>query len=446
MATKTIRPKTRDAILQALSAGVVPGQGLQYIQVGRASEVKALIRDINRVSDGGSAFRLIVGDYGAGKTFFLHVIRQVAMEHKLVTVHADFSPERRLVASNGQARNLYSELVANMSTRSRPEGGALSAIIEKFVAKSITQADQQNIQPHQLIEQQLSILQDYVGGYDMVKVLSCYCQGHETGNEMLKQNAIRWLRGEYTTKTEARQDLGVRTIIDDNMIYDAIRLLAEFMVLAGYSGLFVMLDEAVNLFKITNATSRKANYEMVLRILNNTLQGEAKHLGLLFGVTPEALYDPRRGLCSYDALASRLAPNQFAQQAGLTDFNQPTISLQSLSPEELFLLLMNIRNVFAGGNEKVHLIDEIGMQSFMNHCNKTIGAAYYKTPRETIRAFVQLLSMLDQYPDKTWQDFVQQVQVKHGIEPIMESVEEDDNANGIGLASKGNDDLNSFTL
>ncbi len=436
MVRRTIRSKTRDAILQALSAGVVPGQGLQYIQVGRASEIKALIQDINRVSDGGSAFRLIVGDYGAGKTFFLHVVRQVALEHKLVTVHADFSPERRLVASSGQARNLYSELVTNMSTRSRPEGGALSAIIEKFVAKAITQAKQQGEPSHHFIEQQLSVLQDYVGGYDMVKVLSSYCQGHESGDEVLKQNSIRWLRGEYTTKTEARQDLGVRTIIDDKMVYDAIRLLAEFIVLAGYSGLFVMLDEAVNLFKITNSTSRKANYEMILRILNNTLQGEAKHLGLLFGLTPEALYDPRRGLCSYDALASRLAPNQFAQQTGLTDFNQPTISLQSLSPEELFLLLENIRNVFAGGKEEAYLIDETGIHSFMNHCNKTLGAAYFKTPRETIRSFVQLLSMLEQYPDKTWQDFVEQIQIKPDTE-MRDNIEQ---------VSKSDDDLNSFKM
>jgi len=445
MAVKKIRPKTRDSIIQALSAGVVPGQGLQYIQVGRAQEVKALIRDIERVADGGSAFRLIVGDYGAGKTFFLHVIRQVAMERKLVTVHADFSPERRLVASKGQARNLYSELVSNMSTRSRPEGGGLGAIIEKFVAESITQAEQQGTPPRTFIEERLTILHDYVGGYDMVKVLSSYCQGHENGNDELKQNALRWLRGEYTTKTEARQDLGVRTIISDNMIYDAIRLLAEFVALAGFSGLFVMLDEGVNLFKIANTTSRKSNYEMLLRILNNTLQGEAKHLGFLLGLTPEALYDPRRGLCSYDALSSRLAPNQFAQQAGLTDFNQPTINLQSLSPEELFLLLANIRNVYAGGQKDKYLIDETGMQSFMNHCNNTIGAAYYKTPRETIRSFVQLLSMLDQYPEKSWPDFVEQIQLESNPE-LTDPPQNEHKQLTVALTPQSDDDLKGFKL
>ena len=331
MAKANIRPRMRDSILQALAAGVVPGQGIQHIQVGRAQELNALIRDIERVADGGSAFRLIVGDYGSGKTFFLHVVGQVALEQRLVTISADLSPERRLVSSKGQARNLYSELVSSMSTRSRPAGGALSGVIERFISECLVETKKTNTPVHKVINERLAPLQSYVGGYDMVRVLTEYCLGHESGEDVRRQNALRWLRGEYTTKTEARQDVGVRSIIDDKTVYDAIRLLAEFVVLAGYGGLFMMLDEAVNLFKISQTVSRTSNYEMILRILNNTLQGEAKHLGVLFGITPEALYDPRRGLCSYDALNSRLAPNQFAERAGLVDYNQPTIQLQSLA-------------------------------------------------------------------------------------------------------------------
>lgn len=434
-----IRPRIKDAVIRALSAGVVPSQGLQYIQVGRAPEVKAMIRSIEAVADGGSVFRLVVGDYGAGKTFFIHLIRQLAFEKKLVTVHADFSPERRLVASGGQARNLYSELVSNMSTRSRPDGNALGAIIEMFVGQTIKDAEAAGTPAHQLVEEKLTGLQDMVGGYDFGKVLSAYCQAHESGNEAKKQAAMRWLRGEYTTKTEARQNLDVRTIIDDNMAYDALKLLARFVVIAGQSGLFVMLDEGVNLFKIVNTQSRTANYEMVLRILNDTLQGEAsaKNLGVLIGITPEALYDHRRGLCSYDALNSRLAANRFAEQAGLVDYNQPTIHLQSLSPEELFLLLANIRNVFAAGDAAHYLVDDAGMKAFMAHCNQTIGSAYFKTPRETVRGFVNLLSMLDQYPEKTWRDFVGTMTIAADKEPDYAEIVDDGAGGDASAGSTG---------
>ena len=435
MASGKIRPRVRDSILGALSAGVVPASGLQYVQVGRAAEVKALLRSISVVADGGAIFKLVVGDYGAGKTFFLHLVRQLAFEHKLVTVHADFSPERRLVASQGQARNLYGELVSNMSTRSRPEGGALGGIIEMFVAAAIKDAGAQHVGAQELIESRLSPLKDLVGGWDFTQVLSSYCRGHESGNDELKQHAMRWLRGEYTAKTDARRDLGVRTIIDDGMFYDAIKLLTRFVVIAGHGGLFVILDEAVNLFKITNTQSRTLNYEMVLRILNDTLQSGsgAQNLGMVMGITPEALYDPRRGLCSYDALASRLAPNRFAEQSGLVDYNQPTVHLQNLTPEELYILLGNIRNVYSGGGTDPLLIDDEGMKAFMTHCHKNIGAAYFKTPRETVRAFVNLLSILEQYPDKHWQDFIDQVVVKPDR----------------GLGGDGEEDesgLSSFTL
>lgn len=437
-----IRPRVREAVIRALSAGVVPSQGIQYIQVGRAPEVKAMIRSIEAVADGGSIFRLVVGDYGAGKTFFLHLVRQLAFEHKLVTVHADFSPERRLVATAGQARNLYSELVSNMATRSRPDGNALGAIIEVFVGQAIKDAAVAGTAAHQLVEDRLAGLQDLVGGWDFAKVLSTYCHAHETGNDGKKQAALRWLRGEYTTKTEARKDLDVRTIVDDNMIYDALKLLARFMVIAGQGGLFVMLDEGVNLFKITNSQSRTANYEMILRILNDTLQGEAsaQGLGILIGITPEALYDHRRGLCSYDALNSRLAANRFAEETGLVDYNQPTIHLQNLSPEELFLLLGNIRNVFAGGDSEKQLIDDQGMKAFMQHCNQTIGAAYFKTPRETVRGFVNLLSMLDQYPDKSWRDFIDNLTIAEDVEPDYADI--DDGALDAGRS----DPLKDFTL
>jgi hypothetical protein len=435
MSVKKIRPKIRDAILRALSAGVVPGQGIQYIQVGRAPELKAMIKSVEAVADGSSVFKLVVGDYGAGKTFFINSIRQLAFEHKLVTVHADFSPERRLVSTGGQARNLYSELITNMSTRNRPDGNALSAIIEVFVTKAIQDAKESNTTSEKVIEQRLMPLQDMVSGWDFLKVIVAYCRGHEKSEDVLKASALRWLKAEYSTKTEARKDLDVRTVIDDRMIYDALKLMSKFTTIAGYGGLFVMLDEGVNLFKISNAQSRKANYELLLTILNDTLQSTpgTQNLGVLLGVTPEALFDPRRGLCSYEALASRLTSNRYAEESGLVDFNQPTIHLHNLTPEELFLLLCNIRNVFASGDTDQYLIDDEGLKSFMLHCHKTVGSAYFKTPRETVRSFVHLLSMLDQYPDKVLQDFIEDVDIQT-------------DSDSASLTNSSSNDLKSFTL
>ncbi|WP_045861735.1 ATP-binding protein [Teredinibacter purpureus] len=433
MSAPKIRPKVRDGILRALSAGVVPSQGIQYIQVGRAPEIKAMIRSIESIADGSSVFKMVVGDYGSGKTFFMHLVRKLGFEKKLVTMHADFSPERRLVASGGQARNLYSELVSNLSTRSRPDGGALPAIIDMFVGDSLAEASEEGVDVETLIDQKLSPLRELVAGYDFARVIGHYCRAHEQGNDALKQSALRWLKGEFSAKTDARNELGdVRTIIEDKTIYDAIKLLSKFLRIAGQGGLLVMLDEAVNLFKITHAQSRTSNYELVLTILNDTLQSNSstEGLGVLIGITPEALFDPRRGLCSYDALASRLSPNRFAEQSGLVDYNQPTIHLQNLTPEELYLLLSNIRNVFAAGEQSTHLITDEGLKAFMDHCQKTIGSAYFKTPRETIRGFVNLLSMLDQYPDKSWTDFIDQIQID--ADP--------------GDDTTDSDDLKSFTL
>ena len=419
MSTRKIRPRERNSIVQALSAGVVPTQGLQHIQVGRVQEIKAMVRSVEAVADSSSAFKLVVGDYGAGKTFFLHLVRQIALKSNIVTVHADFSPERRLVSSRGQARNLYSELVSNMATRSRPDGNALAGIIEGFVSQAIKDGKGGGQPAEQVIEERLSSLQNLVAGWDFARVMGSYCRGHEQADDILKQAALRWLRGEFTTKTEARKKLDVRTIIDDSNIYDALKLMTRFVALAGYSGLFVMLDEAVNLFKVANTQARTTNYEMILRILNDTLQSGAgaQNLGVLLGITPEALFDPRRGLCSYDALASRLQPNQFAKQSGLVDFNQPSIHLQNLTPEELLLLLKNVRNIYAGGEKDAYLIEDEGLTAFMAHCRKRIGAAYFQTPRETIRSFVNLLSMLEQYPNKRWNDFIEKIEIQEDRPP-----------------------------
>jgi hypothetical protein len=401
----TIRPKDRDAVIQSLRAGVVPRTGQHLVQVGRAREIETLVTDIDRVADGGSGFRVVIGEYGAGKTFFLNLVRAVAMEKKLVVASADLNPDRRLHASGGQARSLYAELMRNLATRTKPEGGALGGIVEKFISTAKTEAKASGASTETVIRQKLDHLTELVNGYDFADVIAAYCRGYEEGNEQLKSDAVRWLRGEFSTKTDARQALGVRTIVDDAAVYDQLKLMARFIRLAGFSGLLVGLDEMVNLYKLANTQARNANYEQILRILNDSLQGTAVGLGFVLGGTPEFLLDTRRGLYSYPALQSRLAQNTFAAN-GLVDFSGPVVRLSSLTPEDFYVLLQKIRHVYAGGDEAKYLLPDQGIVSFMEHCSKRIGDTYFRTPRTTITAFINLLAVIEQNPGTSWGDLV----------------------------------------
>ena len=412
----SIRRKDRDLIVQALSVGVVPRVGLRHIQVGRSAEVEALVRDIDRVAEDGSAMRFVIGEYGAGKTFFLNLIRLIALERKCVTIHADLAPDRRLHATGGQARGLYAEAVRNMATRTKPEGGALPSLVERFVTDCIRAAEEDGSPVERMIDRRLAPLLDMLGGHDFASVLKAYWRGHEDGDEALKSAALRWLRAEYPTKTEARQALPVRSIIDDADIYDSLKLLAGFVRIAGYAGLVVMFDEMVNLYKLQSAQARNQNYEQILRMLNDVLQGNVEGLGFIFGGTPDFLHDSRRGLYSYAALESRLAENRFAT-GGRVDLNGPVLRLQSLSPEDLMVLLMNIRSVFALGDPAAHLVPDDALAAFMSHCNGRIGEAYFRTPRNTIKSFVQFLSVLEQNPGTDWHELVDAA----SIEPDSEA-------------------------
>lgn len=409
-APKTIKPKERDTIIQALSAGVVPRIGLPYIQVGRAAEIGALLRDVDRIADGGAAVRFVIGEYGAGKTFFANLIRLIALERKCVTVHADLAPDRRIHASGGQARALYSEAVRNMATRTKPEGGALAGVVERLVTDAVKEAGERQVSVETVIDQKLAPIQEFVGGYDFATVLKAYWRGSENSDEGLKVSALRWLRGEFSTKTEARQALGVRTIIDDDSVYDSLKSLACLTKVAGYAGLLVMFDEMVNIYKLQSSQSRNQNFEQILRIVNDSLQGNTANIGFVMCGTPEFLMDTRRGLYSYEALQSRLAENRFAA-GGLVDLSGPIIKLQSLTPEDLLVLLSNIRMVFAAGETSRFLVPDDALTAFMDHCNRRIGEAYFRTPRTTVKAFVQMLAVLDQNPGAKWQELLGDVQI-----------------------------------
>ena len=427
-AAERIRPRDRDAILQSLRAGVVPRVGQQHIQVGRANEVNALVADIDCIADGGSAIRFAIGEYGAGKSFFLNLVRSIALERKLVTVHADLSPDRRLQATGGQARSLYSELMRNLATRARPDGGAMPSVVERFVTDSLGTARERDVSPDTVIRERLTELQELTGGYDFAEVISAYWRGHDTGNEQLKADAVRWLRGEYATRTDARAALGVRTIIDDATFYDHLKLLARFVRLAGFSGLLVCLDELVNLYKLANTQARNSNYEQILRILNDCLQGSAAGLGFVLGGTPDMLLDTRRGLYSYTALQSRLAENTFAA-GGLVDYSGPVLRLSNLAPEDMYVLLGKLRHLFASGDPDQYLVPDDALTSFMTHCAKRVGDAYFRTPRTTIKEFVNLLAVLEQNPGVDWSTLIARVQITTESNPDLAPLDDEgDNA------------------
>ena len=445
-----IKEKDRDVVIQSLRAGVVPCSGQHLIQVGRVKELEALIKDIERIGNNGSAIRFVIGEYGSGKTFFLSLVRSIALQKKLVSTRADLTPDRRLHASKGQARSLYAELMRNLSTRAKPEGGAIASVIEKFVSSAMTEGRTRQIDPEVVIRERLAQLSEMVGGYDFAEVIAAYWRGHDTGDDVLKSSAIRWLRGEYSTKTDAKKALGVRTIIDDANFYDQLKLFAQFVRLAGYEGFVVCLDELVNLYKLANTQARNSNYEQILRILNDSLQGTADGLGFVLGGTPDFLIDTRKGLYSYEALQSRLAENTFAGN-GIVDYSHPVIRLASLSQEDLYVLLTKIRHVFVCGDAQQYLLSDEDIQGFMQHCFQKVGEAYFRTPRNTITAFVNLLAVLEQNPSASAADFIGSVSLQKESNPDLLPLDSEiDKSNEksliVGLKEEENDDLASFKL
>ncbi len=417
-----IKRRERDAILQSLRAGVVPKIGLQHIQVGRKDEVSSILEDFDRVIYGSSFVRFIIGRFGAGKSFFLNLSKILAMEKKMVVVSADITIDRRLQATSGQARALFTELMINMATKAKPEGGALQSIIENWISNLEYKLKSENSSKNMntAIHEELKPLQDLVSGYDFAFVLGKYYEGFQKGDDLLLANALRWLRAEYTTKTEARQDLDVRSIIDDSSIYNYLKLLAKFVTLAGYKGMIVCLDEmGVLSHRLNNTISRNANYEMILRIVNDCLQGNVSNIGFIFAGTDSFLDDKRRGMASYEALATRLSDNTFAI-GNLKDFSSPVIRLENLSPEDLYILLFNIRRVFAGGDETKYLVPDTALEEFMKHCACRLGASFYQTPRDATKSFIGFLSVLEQNPRTQWTDLLGSIEVEQTKEEIFE--------------------------
>ena len=388
-------------ILNSLKGGVVPRIGLPYITVGREVEIRALLTDLSLIADGGASFRFLVGRYGAGKSFLLQTIRTHAMGEGFVVADADLSPERRLQGGQGQGLATYRELIRNISTKTRPEGGALNLILDRWVT-SCADADES------AINAQLAPLEEMVHGFDFTRMLRRYRTAVAEGDEESMSRVTKWIRGEYRTKSEARAELGSSTIISDDDWYDYVKLIARFLVCSGYKGMLVLIDELVNLYKIPNAITRQYNYEKILTMYNDTLQGKAQYLGMIMGGTPTSIEDRRRGVFSYEALRSRLAQGRFARE-DLKDMLAPIIRLQPLTYEELLVLIEKLMQIHAGYFGWTPTLTENDLVDFLKIEFGRVGADTHLTPREVIRDFIELLDILCQNPDANVAELLQSV-------------------------------------
>ncbi|MCK9313250.1 MAG: ATP-binding protein [Methanocorpusculum sp.] len=401
MTETIIKKREKIVIIDSLKSGLVPKIGIQHIQVGRSREIAEMQKDFELISSCGSKTRFIIGDYGCGKTFFLTLSKLVAHEFNLVVVSADISINKILSSSDGKARALFGELINNMSTKTKPDGGALKSIIEKWATLHFSSSQEITIEN---IHNLLFPLERYVNSYDFSKVITEYLLAYDSGDEIKMSNTLRWLRAEYTTKTEAKNDLGVKTIIDDSNIYDYLKLYAGFVTLAGYNGLVVNIDELAVLQRLQSQI-RNRNYEVILSIINDSMQGSTEHIGFIFGGTPAFLEDKYKGMYSYGALESRLADNPFSKK-GMEDLSGPVIRLSNLSPEELYVLFINIRNVFAMGDKSKYLVTDSEIKQFLEWSLNRLGAQAYLSPRESNKNFVGLLTQLENYPETSVSDFL----------------------------------------
>ena len=409
MENSTLVPKRiLESLMSSLSAGVVPRLGAPYVAIGREDEVNALLRDLSAVSEGGSSMRFIIGRYGSGKSFLMQLMRGYALERGYVTCDCDLSPERRFSGGHGSGLATYRELVRNMATKTSADGGALPVIISKWLSSLQSETAAEGNDPSSpgfagLVDKKvytvLSELEGSVGGFDFAHVLSEYYRAVTTDGDALRSDCLRWLRGEYTTRTEARKDIGAGSVIDDDNWYDYIKLWAQFVRLCSYNGLIVFIDECVNLYKITNRIGRENNYEKILSMFNDTLQGRAKGLAIILGGTPKFLEDTRRGLFSYEALRSRLADSRFVSSGSFTDLLGPVIRLKKLSANETLALIARVTKLHRQYYGWEPRVTEEDMVSFYNEISARIGADVRITPREIIRDYLSVLNILLQNPE-----------------------------------------------
>ena len=411
----TIPKRISQALLNSLSAGVVPRIGLEYIAVGRKREIETALDDFENLSEGAAAFRFIIGRYGSGKTFFLQALRNYALDRDYICADVDLSPDKKLTGSSGTGRAAYRELMQRLSTKLRPDGGALEPIIQRWINKIQTEMIQSGYSQEESdfasrvewkIHETLGSLKEYIHGFDFASVLSHYYKGFTTGDDEKKNSALRWIRGEYATRTEAKRLLPAGEIITDDSWYDYLKLFAVFCVRLGYKGLLVFVDEGVNLYKIANRRSRENNYEKLLSIFNDIMQGKTQWMGFYMGGTPQFLEDERRGLASYPALKSRLEESRFVR-SGHVNSGSPVIRLSTLSSEEIFILLERLTEIHALHYSYDPWIGGEEITAFLELALSSPGAAEFITPREITRDYLALLNILK---DESEADFFELIQ------------------------------------
>ena len=431
---RRVPKRIAQTVLNSLKGGVVPRIGLPYITVGRKAEIEALLHDVDVIQEGGASFRFIVGRYGSGKSFLLQTIRNYVMDKNFVVVDGDLSPERRLQGSKGQGLATYRELIQNLSTKTRPEGGALTLILDRWINSVQTQVVSKGIASDdpkfeaavdQKIYGVISSLNELVHGFDFAKLLNMYYHAYMSGDDETKAKVVKWFRGEYSHKTEAKKDLGVDIIISDSDWYEYLKLFATFFRQAGYAGLMIMIDELVNIYKIPNAISRQYNYEKILTMYNDTLQGKAKYLGIIMCGTPQAVEDRRRGVYSYEALRSRLASGKFAQE-GARDMYAPVIRLEPLTAEEMLVLTEKLADMHVNLYGYESTITDNDLAQFIKIEYARVGADTNITPREIIRDFIELLDIVWQNPDKKITDLLNSDQFSYTkSEAVSDNAEKD---------------------
>ena len=397
-------------IINSLKGGVVPRIGLPYITVGRKNEIQALLHDVDIIADGGASFRFIVGRYGSGKSFLIQTIRNFVMDKNFIVADADLSPERRLKGNQGQGLATYRELIRNLSTKTRPEGGALMLVLDRWINNVQAQAlEETGLEPGdpaltKAVDRKIyavtSQISELVHGFAFAQLLSKYYHAYVEDDQETKQKVLRWFRGEYGTKREVKEDLGVNILITDDDWYDYLKIFALFFRLAGYAGMMIMIDELVNIYKIPNAITRQYNYEKILTMYNDCLQGKARYFGIIMGSTPQAMEDTRRGVYSYEALRSRLAEGKFSRE-GTRDLLAPVIRLEPLTAEEMLVLCEKLADMHAGLYGYPRRLTTEDLAAFIKLEYGRIGADSNITPREVIRDFIELLDLLYQNPDMT---------------------------------------------
>ena len=403
-----IPKRIASVIINSLKGGVVPRIGLPYITVGRETEIDAFLHDIGIIEEGGASFRFVAGKYGSGKSFLLQTVRSYAMDRNMAVADADLSPERRLQGTRGQGLATYKELIRNLSTKTRPEGGALTLILDRWISGLMNEAMNENglsfsdpgLKPltEKKIRDVISSLNEMVHGFDFARLLTLYYEAYLNGDDELKARVVKWFRGEYTTKTEAKEQLGVNIIITDDDWYEYIKLFSVFLKKAGYGGLIILIDELVNIYKIPNSITRQYNYEKILTMYNDTLQGKAQYLGIIMSGTPQCIEDTRRGVYSYEALRSRLTAGRFGK-GEMRDMLAPVIKLVPLTYEEMLVLTEKLADIHAQLFEYEQKIREEDLIAFIKIEFSRVGADTSITPREVIRDFIELLDILYQNPD-----------------------------------------------